>query len=302
MGIMDYVQKSATILHGAAANAGFSPNIVGEATVAHGKHIAGSEALKTVTKEAIKEATKIVHSQDVISDVLFWVLLGTALLIAFYCSQHWTYKDFYRPCFDDPIRAWGLEITIWFVNILEATSIVYYIWNAQLPAAGSDTQWFISLEYIWMGVQGIKLLWSVMFWRYYSHTVSLGIALVTIIILTLASLILSILFFVRAWWASAVLTLIVTFVYFLITIFCGYVFYRVWHGVEPHHHHGAAPHTHHHHHAMAGPYSNGMTASQLSKGYGKSMPLSTFASSSAKQQPIYQQSGPNYATNRFTKK
>lgn len=222
------------------------PNILAKSgeVIIDGASKALPKVLESAHNLGSKVASNLLYTKDdAIPSTLFFTLLLVVIVAAFYASQYWTINNFYRVYIPAPIYTWGIEMLTYVIDIFMIASIVFYIWNARIPAAGADTDWFISIEYIWVGIQGMKLMWSTMFWRYHHSYLSLFFALVWMILITIFVAILAILFFVRAYWVSGVLTALAAFVYFLFMIFNGYVAYYEYRHQRLHHsHHG---HSHH---------------------------------------------------------
>ena len=174
----------------------------------------------------------VVHAQDVMTNIDFFLLILVAYTVCHVASQSWTYN----------LRglrgiAWGnvafFRFMAFICDIMMAASLIYYQWNTQNPLPGSDTDWYVSLYAIWVVVQFSKYLWNVAFWEYGTSEIALGFAFVGSLITTLCTLILAILYGVQQQWPAFALSLVTAIAYFVAIFYVGFIFWRRMRGDRP---------------------------------------------------------------------
>ena len=200
-----------------------------------------SELIKSATSEGggsdiiTEQIVNTISAQAVVTNIDFILLVMIALVLVFYASQPWTVHDFYRPFFKHPIRAWAIELFIFVIDIFSASAIIYYIWNNRNPIGSTNRNYFISIEGLWIAAQGLKYIWSILFWRYYYRNWTLGLAFVFSVGFWIVSIVLTILFGIRQQWASFALSLAVTLLFMVMVVFTGTVFIWAMKGIRPRH-------------------------------------------------------------------
>lgn len=169
-----------------------------------------------------------VSSQSVITSEIFYLLLLIGTMATFYTTQAFGIKEWYRRYFSAwIIRGWGIWIACFVTDVLMAAAFIYYAeTNRHVSSHGSNADWFVSLMALWFVIQALKYLWSTAFWFYFYSTAALGVALFLSVLITITTIILAILYFVRSVWPSAACLVVVAILYIFATVFNGVVFYR----------------------------------------------------------------------------
>lgn len=189
--------------------------------------------LTTVATLVGEKVTKemVFGAQNILTNIDFLLLLLVALLVAFFTTQSWTIRDiYYKSYFTTALPSLAVEVIAFVCDILMATGFVLYIWNQQNPLVGADSDWYDSIYGLWVATQGLKWMWSVLFWRLGWSYMWLGFSFIMSIATTLTTLALAILYFIRSNPISGGLTIVVTVVYIFAVIFSGYVWRRAARG------------------------------------------------------------------------
>lgn len=187
-----------------------------------------------VTTEVVTTAAKtIVSIQSTMTDPVFYLWIVVPVVTALLATQYSTIRDrFYKNHFESPIRPFMVMIYMFLLDIMMSASIVFYIWNFKNPAIGEPTNFYVTIFSFWFIIQGMKAIWSVLFWTYGDYVIGLGIALGVSVLMEIMCFILTGLFFSQAYnapsgiessYTSGALSLIVSIAYIGLVIFNGLV-------------------------------------------------------------------------------
>ncbi len=180
---------------------------------------------ETVTDVSV-ESVKTISTQA-IGDHTFFLWLMVPVLTVMFTAHYGSIRDsFYKNHFETPVKPFMVMIFNAIVGIMKASAIIYYMWHFMNPAAGSDTDWYVSNFSLWFTIEAFFFAWGIAFWIYGGYKVGLGIALFLGIGMNLMCFILTGFFFYRLAYVSGALTLIVSIAYLGLLVFNGLVLVR----------------------------------------------------------------------------
>lgn len=212
---------------------------------------------------------------EVISDWTFFILVVAVIAFTYLKPQIFYAVDFYSNCFRNkkgccnsssllsPPRPFFYKVMSYLMDAMQCIAIISYIYNIRSPAPGGETDYYVSIESLYIILIIMKYLWIDVFFNHHHHMGALGLSMVMGFFIWILNLVLVILFGIRATansivWVSFAFQLIILFWTTGLFGWNCYIFKCFWcklHRCVCHKRHLPLPlpqpHHHHHHHNPA---------------------------------------------------
>ena len=182
----------------------------------------------------------LLYQVNFITDISFYILLIATVVFVWIKPNTLIRTDFYRKCFATfrkgidvesgcchvgPPRLWVFTVIWYLMNTMITIGGVLYAWGYRHPVTSTDTNYYLSIIYLFFVFCCFKYIWHELFWNYHHYKHAFGISVIICILLTGIALTLTILYALQHAIVSAVMFAIVTV--WLLCVLCwnAFIFY-----------------------------------------------------------------------------
>lgn len=173
------------------------------------------------------------YSINAITSTVFYTLVLVIVITTFYRPpMHINSSFFYRNCFrgkqgccggSPTSRPWVFTFFAYCVDAMIAAAGIYYIYAQRDPAPGTDTNYYISIEWLFAIFIWLKVLWFECLFNYHHYMPMMALSGVLVFVLFCFSFTLTVLLGVRQFWGSMVLFIAVTIAVFTAVLWNWYI-------------------------------------------------------------------------------